>query len=153
VPAAAWQASAVVGLAPAGAACLPQQQQPAAPGLPVAFAAAAKMAARLPWLTAGAGQLTHPAPALPRPAGSTHIGPGAHRCWGKQQFLFGGMFSRRVRPPALAEILRLVQKANLALSLTATDNMCPYLPEYCDKAFWPDSPYKIPPKQVAGQGG
>jgi hypothetical protein len=74
------------------------------------------------------------------PAGSTHVGPNAHRCWGKQNMLTGGMFGERVRPPAMEEILRqLVQQANLGLNLTKPDNECPYLPEYCDKL-----PYKLP---------
>jgi hypothetical protein len=61
--------------------------------------------------------------------------------------LFGGMFSKRVRPPALAEILRLVQRANLRLDLISPNNTCPYLPEYCTNEFWsPDGcPYKMPP--------
>jgi hypothetical protein len=59
------------------------------------------------------------------------------------------MFSKRVRPPALAEILGLVQRANLRLNLTSPDNTCPYLREFCTDEFWsPDRcPYKMPPEE------
>jgi hypothetical protein len=67
------------------------------------------------------------------------VGGNEFSCWGRQQGVAGVVSQARIMQPAHAEILGLVQQANLGLNLTKPDNECPYLPEYCDKL-----PYKLP---------
>jgi hypothetical protein len=67
----------------------------------------------------------------PAAAGGTHVGDGAHRCWGKQQWLTGFVFGERASMDTHHSILKLVQQANLNLTNMSPQNECPYHKDVC----------------------
>jgi hypothetical protein len=59
------------------------------------------------------------------------VGDGAHRCWGKQQWLTGYVFGERVSMETHKSILKLVQQSNLNLTNIMPNNECPYHKDFC----------------------
>jgi hypothetical protein len=81
-----------------------------------------------------------------RHAGGSHVGGNEFSCWGRQQGVAGVVSQARIMQPAHAEILGLVQQANLGLNLTVPGNECPYKEKWCKGL-----PYAMPkPEKPAG---